>query len=134
MHSFIGSCKGLRPERNTLCAGHRNVRAAAASQGPGGEATTIALNKGTTQVAFRLEVESDAYPRFWAAVKDVASNAIVWRSPDVAAEPAGANRIATIVVPAEILRPQRYAIELAGVSKTGESELLGVYAVDVKFE
>ena len=72
--------------------------------------------------------------RFWAALKDVASGAIVWRSPDVAAEPAGANRIATIVVPAEILRPERYVIELTGVSKTGASELLGAYAVVVKFE
>ena len=98
------------------------------------EATTIALKKDTQQVAFRLEVESDAYPRFWAALKDVSSGAIVWRSPDVAAEPAGANRTATIVVPAEILRPYRYAIELAGVSKTGASELLGAYAVVVKFE
>ena len=98
------------------------------------EATTIALKKDTQQVAFRLEVESDAYARFWAALKDVASGAIVWRSPDVAAEPAGANRTATIVVPAEILRPERYAIELAGVSKTGASELLGAYTVVVKFE
>ena len=98
------------------------------------DATTIALKKDATHVALRLEVESDAYPRFWAALKDVASGAIAWRSPDVSAEPAGANRIATIVIPADILRPGRYAIELAGAGKSGGSELVGVYAVLVKFE
>ena len=85
-------------------------------------------------MTFRLEVESDAYSRFWAALKDVASGAIVWRSPDVDAEPAGANRIATIVVPAEILRPQRYVIDLTGVAKSGASELLGAYPIRVRIE
>ena len=103
-------------------------------RGPEPDATIIPLKKDATQVAFRLEVESDAYPRFWAALKDVANGAIVWRSPDVAAELAGTNRIATIVIPADVLRAQRYAIELAGVGKTGESELVGVYAVRLTFE
>lgn len=92
---------------------------------------TIALKRDTTQVSLRLEVESDAYPLFWAALKDASSGAIVWRSPDVAAEPAGANRIATIVVPTEILRPQRYLIELTGVPKGRPSELLGAYPIRV---
>jgi hypothetical protein len=98
------------------------------------DATTVTLRKTATQVAFQLEVESDAYPRFWGAVREVASGAIVWRSPDVAAAPAGANRIATIVVPVEFLNPQPYAIELSGVRKVGESELVGVYPVRVTFE
>ena len=102
-------------------------------RGPKSE-TAVAVRKDATQVAFRLEVESDAYPRFWAAVKDAASGAIVWRSPDVDAEPAGANRTATIVVPAEILRPQRYVIELSGLAKSGASELLGAYAVRVTID
>ena len=94
----------------------------------------IAVSKDSTRVAFRLEVESDAYPRFWAALKDISSSAIVWRSRDVDAEPAGANRIATIVVPAEILRPQRYVIELTGIRKSGATELLGSYPVRVIIE
>jgi len=102
-------------------------------RGPESEAA-VAVRKDVTQVAFRLEVESDAYPRFWAAVKDVATGAIVWRSPDIDAEPAGANRIATIVVPAELLRSQRYVIELTGIGKGGASELLGVYPVRVRID
>ena len=98
------------------------------------DATVIAVPKDAKRLAFRLQVETDAYPRFWAALKDVSSDAIVWRSPDVVAEPAGADRIATIVVPAEVLHPQRYAIELTGVGKSGASELVGEYAVLVKFE
>ena len=102
-------------------------------RGPESEAA-VAVGKDATQVTFRLEVESDAYPRFWAALKDVASGAIVWRSPDVDAEPAGANRIATIVVPAGILRPERYVIELTGVAKSGASELLGAYPIRVRVD
>ena len=102
-------------------------------RGPEREAV-VAVRKDATQVAFRLEVESDAYPRFWAALKDVASGAIAWRSPDVNAESAGANRIATIVVPAEVLRSQRYVIELTGVAKGGASELLGAYPIRVTLE
>jgi hypothetical protein len=85
-------------------------------------------------VALRLEVEADVYPRFWVALRDSATGAILWRSPDVAGEPAGANRMATIVIPAKILRPQRYAIELTGIDKSGGSELMGVYAVRITVE
>jgi hypothetical protein len=102
-------------------------------RGPESEAA-VAVRKDATQVAFRLEVESDAYPRFWAALKDVATGAIAWRSPDVDAEPAGANRIATIVVPASILRSQRYVIELSGASKSGTWELLGAYPLRITVE
>ena len=102
-------------------------------RGPENEAV-VGVRKDATQVAFRLEVESDAYPRFWAALKDVASGTIAWRSPDVDAEVAGANRIATIVVPAEILRPQRYVIELTGVAKSGAPELVGAYPIRVRIE
>ena len=66
-----------------------------------------------------------------AALKDISSSAIIWRSGDVDAEPAGANRIATIVVPAEILRPQRYVIELTGAGKSSMIKaLLGLVAPD----
>ena len=80
-------------------------------RGLGNDMTTVALPPGTQQVTLRLQVESHDYTTFWAALRDLTSNRIVWRSGDLPAEASGSDRIVTFTVPANSLVAQRYAVE-----------------------
>src|SRR5829696_1779299 len=98
------------------------------------DGTTVTVAKNTGQVVLRLQVESAEYARFWAALKDVVSGRTIWRSPDIAPEGAGPDRVLTITVPAALLRPQRYGIELSGIGASGSTELLSEYPIRVVLE
>ena len=98
-------------------------------RGIAADVTTIALPRGTEQVRWRLQVESDAYATFWAALKDLATSRIVWRTGDLAAETIGSDRVVTLTVPASALVNERYVIELSGIDERGSAEPVGHYAV-----
>jgi hypothetical protein len=82
----------------------------------------------------RVELESDMYPTFWAALRDSASSAIVWRSRDLRPDIGATGRTVTVAIPADALSPQLYGVELTGVSSTGSSELLAHYPIRVVLE
>jgi len=96
--------------------------------------TTIAFRSGAAQVALRLQVESADYARFWAALKDVENDRVVWRSADLPSDAAGPDRTVTISVPVTVLRSQRYAVELSGLTAGGAAELLASYPIRVVLE
>ena len=98
-------------------------------RGIAGDATTIGLPRGTEQVRWRLQLESDAHATFWAALRDLATSRIVWRTGDLAAETSGVDRVVTLTVPASVLVNERYMIELSGIDERGSAELVGHYAV-----
>lgn len=93
--------------------------------------TTVSIPRGTGQVSLRLQVESDEYATFWAAVRDPVTTRNVWRSRDLAAEASGGDRIVTITVPVEALLSQRYSVELFAVTAGGSAELVVQYPVRV---
>ncbi len=99
-------------------------------RGPGGP-TVISVPQGAARVGFQLQVESADYERFWSALKEVSTGRVVWRSADVRSEPAGADRIVTVVLPAAVLGAQLYTIELSGAPAGGTFEALGEYSVRV---
>ena len=98
------------------------------------EATTISLPRGADQVTWHLQVESDAYSIFWAALRDLATSRIVWRSGDLAAETSGSDRVVTVAIPASALVNERYAIELSAIDSRGSAELVGHYVVRLVLE
>jgi hypothetical protein len=93
--------------------------------------TTVSIPRGTGQVSLRLQVESDEYATFWAAVRDPVTTRHVWRSRDLAAEASGGDRIVTFTVPVETLLSQRYSVELFAVTAGGSAELVVQYPVRV---
>lgn len=103
-------------------------------RGLGNDATTIAVPRGSEQVALRLQIESDTYAAFWTALRDVATSRIVWRSRDLPAEASGSDRIATFTIPVSALVAQRYAVELSGIAPGGSTELVGHYVIRVVLE
>jgi hypothetical protein len=102
-------------------------------RGIGSDATTTSVPRGTEQVTLRLQVESDNYTNFWAALRDLATTRIVWRSGDLPAEASGSDRIVTFTLPVSALVAQPYAVELFGVAR-GSAEPVGHYLIHVVLE
>ena len=96
--------------------------------------TAIVIPSGSEQVVLRLTVESDAYRTFWAALRDPSADRAVWRSPDLSATAAGANRIVTLTMPTASLRSGRWIVELSGVLSDGSIELAANFPIRVVLE
>lgn len=96
--------------------------------------TTIAPRKGVAEVALRLQLEPAEYARFFAALKDVESDRIVWRSADLTPDSSPSDRAVTITLPVTLLRAQRYAVELSGLGAGGANEMLASYPIRVVLE
>jgi hypothetical protein len=96
--------------------------------------TTIAPRQGVAEVALRLQLEPADYARFFAALKDVDTDRIVWRSADLTPDSSASDRAVTITLPVTLLRAQRYAVELSGLGAGGANELLASYPIRVVLE
>jgi hypothetical protein len=96
--------------------------------------TTVSIPKGTELVSLRLPVESGEHDVLWAAVKDLSANRIVWRSEDLHSPARDGDRMVTVTIPVRSLTAQRYSVELAGVSRSGSSEVLTNYVIRVVLE
>jgi hypothetical protein len=97
-----------------------------------GPIASLTVPPGTDRVAFELRLESNRFPRYQVALKDPATNNVVWRSGRLAAT-SGDQPAVTIIVPASVLKPQHYSLELIGQSAAGSAQAVGSYAVLVVF-
>jgi hypothetical protein len=96
-----------------------------------GSIPTLDLPRSTDRVTIDLRLESNEFPHYEAALKDPATNQVVWRSGQIA--PRFPDRMPTvsIVVPASVLKSQHYAFELIGRRASGGTEVVGSYAVRI---
>jgi hypothetical protein len=92
-----------------------------------GPIATLAMRPGTDRVAFNLQLESNDFSRYQVALKDPATSHIIWRSNSIAAKPAGREATVSIIVPARVLKPQHYALELTGRGAARRAEVIGSY-------
>src|SRR5262249_54243514 len=69
-----------------------------------GPLPTIAVAPGTDHVAFVLRLESNDFTRYQVALKDPATNQIVWRSDPISPAPQGGAAAVAVDVPARILK------------------------------
>jgi hypothetical protein len=95
-----------------------------------GPIAVLALAPGTRQVTFELRLESSPLPRYQVAVKDPGTGLIVWRSGPVSPS-AGEPAAVSVTVPARVLKPQHYALDLVGQGADGTRQVVGSYAVQV---
>ena len=86
---------------------------------------------GTDRVTFELRLESNRSPRYQVALKDPATSQIVWRSSQLTADALGDQPAVFIIVPASVLKPQHYSVELAGLGTDGRAQVVGSYAVGI---
>jgi hypothetical protein len=82
-------------------------------------------------VAFRLELETNEFPRYQVAVKDAETDRIVSQSRNLRAASRGDSKSLSVTLSAALLEPKRYAIDLSGVRPEGGSDFIGTYSFRV---
>jgi hypothetical protein len=96
-----------------------------------GQIPTLAIPPGTDRALFDLRLESNDFPTYQVALKDPATNRILWQSVQLTiASPNDQPRL-NISVPANLLRPQHYSFEVTGRTAAGSAEIIGSYAVQI---
>jgi hypothetical protein len=91
----------------------------------------LAIPAGARDLELRLRLESSDFRRYQAGLHDPATNEVVWRSAWTAAGPDRDRPYVRIVIPAGMLKPQHYSLDLAGRGEAGEPEIVGSYAFEV---
>jgi hypothetical protein len=96
-----------------------------------GPVPVIALTSGTVEVPVDLRLESNDFARYEVALRDPATNGIIWRSQSLRASPSRRPSAISVSVPASLLKPQHYSLELSGRNSAGALEIIGSYAFEV---
>jgi hypothetical protein len=130
--------KALESLRASLPASHALTTIVAVLAPPtrgASQIPSISLPRGTDQVLLRLQLEADEFPRYQVALKDPATNRILWRSTDaLRAKPEGNENVVSTSFSARLFKPQRYILELSGVPAGGGPELVSSYPLRVRLE
>ncbi len=92
-------------------------------------AVTLAPGAGAMPIVLRLEVND--FAQYQATVKDPGTDAAVWRSEWSAARSKNGGSTVAIAVPANVLKAQHYAVELAGRRPSGPAEIVASYVFEV---
>jgi len=92
---------------------------------------TLAIPFGAVRVRFDLQLEANDFPTYRVGLKDPATGEILWRS-DWIVPRASADQVSIpVLVPASLLGPHHYSLDLAGRGAGGRAEVIGSYAVRI---
>lgn len=92
-----------------------------------GPVPAVVLPARATRITLELQLESAEPAAYQIGLRDPAVNQIVWRS----AWTASAGRSLTVSVPASLLKPQHYSLDLSARQASGDVELVGSYAFEI---
>jgi hypothetical protein len=92
---------------------------------------TLAIPPGADRVRFDLRLESNDFPSYRVALKHPATSHIPWRSDWIVSRPSADQASVSVVVPAKLLKPQHYSLDLTGRDAGGRAEVIGSYTVRV---
>jgi hypothetical protein len=135
---LAGQLDGQRVANDTIRKELDRVRAAdpivvvlrAQTRGVG-PVSAIALSPGLRVVAFDLELEGSDFAQYQVALKDPVTNHIVWRSDPLTQGSSHRPPAIAVTVPATVLKPQHYLLELSGRNSAGAADTVGSYAFQV---
>jgi hypothetical protein len=85
-------------------------------------------------VAVQLQLESNDFSTYRAGLKDLTTNRVVWTSSPLKARSADGTQVVSIGLRADLLKPQRYSLELSGLDARGVGTPLGSYIFRVTSE
>ena len=92
----------------------------------------LVLPPGTNYVAVTLEVDANDYTAYRASLKDQASGQTEWTSGKLVLR--GNSQSVRLRLPAGLLKPGNYTLELSGISAEDTAEIVGSYAFKVMLE
>lgn len=78
----------------------------------------------TDSIALTLKFEINEYPVYRAALKDPATDNLIWKSENVKADE---NNSVQVRIPVSLLRSQNYLMDLSGISANGAAEIVSSY-------
>lgn len=96
-----------------------------------GPMPSVAIPDGADRVGFELRLESNDAPRYQAGLRDPAVNETVWRSGWLTARLPASQPSVVVAVPARLLRPQHYTIDLLADMPRRGAEVVGSYAFEI---
>lgn len=99
--------------------------------GAGTVAPTVAVPAGVDRVALQLHLESPDFVRYSALLKESATNRIVWRVDRLTAPASGERLMVPVDIPANLLKPGMYVLELTGYGEAGGEDVIGSYVFQV---
>jgi hypothetical protein len=94
--------------------------------------SVISVPSGLDAVAFELELEASDFSQYEVALKEPATNRIVWRSGVVTPSLSRRTPAVAVAVPASVLSPRHYSLELSGRSHAAAHAVVGSYAFQVE--
>jgi hypothetical protein len=86
---------------------------------------------GSHRVALELRLEPGDASRYEVGLRDPATNKVVWRSGSIAKRQSGDEAALVVLVPARLLKPQHYAVDLLVRGILNGPEVIGSYAFRV---
>ncbi len=87
----------------------------------------VAIPLTANAVSVRLELETNTYRRYRAALRDPLTNRLVWQSGNLTTK----GQAVIVRLPSKLFAAQRYAFELSGVAANGAEERLSSYPFSV---
>jgi hypothetical protein len=96
-----------------------------------GPIPTLVLQPAAHDVALDLRLESSDFSRYQAALNDPVTSRILWRSLWLAARGDGQTSSISVAIPASVLKPQHYTLDVSGRGATGAPEIVGSYAFQI---
>jgi hypothetical protein len=92
---------------------------------------TLNLPSAADTAEFHLEMESADFSAYRAALRNPATNQVVWRSGILRAHTSAGTKVVSLRLPVQLLQRQNYTFELTGLTGAGASEFVGSYAFRV---
>ncbi len=96
-----------------------------------GPLAAIAIHAGSVQADFQLELEPGDFAEYHASLRAQGESQVIWQSGTLRAASRGGVRFVALSLPAGVLRPRNYTLELSGVTANGSPELLSSYSFTV---
>ena len=96
-----------------------------------GSTPIIAVASGSGTVPLDLQIEAASPARYEVALKDPATNQVVWRSPPIRRQRVRRPPMVTVDLPASLLKPQHYALDLFELRTGVPPVFAGTYAFEV---
>ncbi len=87
----------------------------------------LSLPPGTTQVDLHLDLESNDCPQYQVALKSLGKDQILWHSGKLKAETKGQRSAVLVSMPAALLKPETYQLELTGSPSSRDREFVSNY-------
>jgi hypothetical protein len=91
----------------------------------------ISVPAGTDVALLLLELESDDFPVYKAALKDSLTRQVLWNTGSLEPSSLGEKKAVSISIPANLLKQRNYIVELTGVPTHGAPEPIGSYPLRV---